>query len=78
MHSFLKSMGGITVWDFGYEVGDEEGGRRIGEFVSFQLQIFVETHDCGVLLSLVTFSPTGKQRIGQPTLSKTLSMNCIV
>lgn len=42
---------GLTVWNFGDEVGDEEGGGDVGEVVSDELEVFRDTHHSGVLSS---------------------------
>ena len=69
--------GANTVRDFSNKICNEEGSGGICEVISFQFQILVEPHDCGILLSR-QLTLTARHEIVQLTLSKTLSMNCIV
>ena len=72
-----RGWGGYTVWDFSDEIGDENRSGSICEVVPFQLEIFAEPHDCGILFfRQITLPP--QSLIERRTLSKTLSINCIV
>lgn len=40
---------GRTVWNFGDEVGDEEGGGDVGEVVADEFEVLGDTHDGSIL-----------------------------
>ena len=66
----------LTRWYLCYQVGYEESCRCIREIVTYQIKIPVHTHHCSILGAVN--KGTGKILRESRTLSRVLSMNCIV